>query len=73
MNRSKFVRILCIILAVIMALSLLVSVLPAVARAEDESEDDFEQQLAALNEEKKNRREIQNEEGISSKLFCFST
>ena len=35
-----------------MALSLLVSVLPAVARAEDESEDDFEQQLAALNEEK---------------------
>ncbi len=35
-----------------MALSLLISVLPAVARAEDESEDDFEQQLAALNEEK---------------------
>ena len=52
MNRSKFVRILCIILAVIMALSLLISVLPAVARAEDESDDDFEQQLAALNEEK---------------------
>ena len=35
-----------------MVLSLLSFVLPSVARAEEESEDDFEQQLAALNEEK---------------------
>ena len=52
MNRSKFVRILCIILAIIMALSLLASVLPIIARADDETDDDFEEQLALLNQQK---------------------
>ena len=53
MNRSKFVRILCIILAIIMIVSLLSGVLSIRARAEEtDTEDDFEQQLALLNQQK---------------------
>ena len=54
MNRSKFVRILCIILAILMAVGLLASVFPIIAGAEEaeNTDDDFEQQLAILNQQK---------------------
>ncbi len=57
MNRSKFVRILCIVLAILMVVSLLAMVIPTRASAEDDdSEDDFEQQLAELNQQKEAAR-----------------
>ncbi len=54
MNRSRFVRILCIILAILMVVGLLSVVFPFIASAEDEtsSDEDFEQQLAELNQQK---------------------